>query len=139
MVESAMSSPAFFASQRATGNCLGNRQHRLKILGEVPSGVEQSRAFNAHAFGTLLQFLELGKGASEVLFITEDSHEILHSLLQIAVDRIRILTRLTLERSHHFTRGVFDLSEVQRYVRYRLRVLGSSLPGSTSENQQVGE
>ena len=42
IVNPAVSSTAFLTSNRAPGDCLGNGQHCLQILGKVPAGVKQS-------------------------------------------------------------------------------------------------
>src|ERR1700681_3627503 len=109
MINTAVSSSALFARKRAAGDGLGNRQHRLQVLGEVPAGIEQSRTFDAHVLNALLQFLELLQCTKQIFLITEDANQILHGFLQVAMDRVRTLTSLVLEGNEHLSRALFDL------------------------------
>src|SRR5271170_1907926 len=123
VVNAAMGTTALTACKRAAGHRFGDSQHAMQVPRKVPSGVEEPRAFNAHASDTRLQLIELREGTVEVFLVSKDAYKALHGALQVFVNGIGAFAIRTLEWSEQLPYRFFDLRIINRGCHASLGVL----------------
>ena len=89
----------------------------LQIDRQMPAGIEQPRAFDAHPFRARLQLVELGERLAQIFVGTENSDQTLHRVLQIVVNRVGILAAGPFKRRQRLALGLLDLRGIDRRRR----------------------
>jgi hypothetical protein len=109
----------------------------------VPAGVELAAALDGDVGRPPLQLHQLVQRLLDFLFLADDADEVVHRLLQLGVDRVRVL-RLPARRGVEGARrpdgrgvhiGLGDLRQLVEGVD----VLARAGPGTAAEHDQVGQ
>src|SRR2546430_417371 len=134
-----MRSPAFFSLQRRPGHHFRYGEQVVQVDGRMPAGVVFAMATDAGTRGTELKFLNALKRLKHFFFLANDTHQILHHVLESMLNRIRSFGSIALERRQRvlFSRSNFIRMDDPEGVFPG--VAGSVLTGSFSKNQQIRE
>ncbi len=81
VVDAAVRTTALAARKCAARHRFGDGQHAVQVPGEVPSWVEEARAFNADAGCAGFQLIEFRQGSTQVLLVAKDADKALHDAL----------------------------------------------------------
>src|ERR1700732_861694 len=90
-----------------------------------------------HAPGPLVKLLKLLQSLLKVPFNAEDSHQLLHRLLQIAMNRVGRFAISILKWRQHLAFGLFALSLVDCGLTALFGSLSAGHTRTPAENQQV--
>src|SRR5580700_4449422 len=139
IIDAAVRPAALAAGQGAARNSFGNQQHRFQVVGQVPAGIEQARALHVHTPGAFVELFELYQGLLEIAFGAEDSHQLLHGLLQIAMDGVGRFAISILEWGQHLLLGLVDLRLIDGRLADFFGVLRGCHASPSSKHEQIGE
>ncbi len=144
MVVAGVAAAALGAQQRRLGHTFADQQHIAQVDGQVPARIELPVPLHGHVVVAVAQFGELLDGLLQLVFLADDADQIVHGLLQVHVQRVRVLPRAALtgriERCHSRFRGrgqigIGDLGPGGQL----LHIGGRAEPGAASEHQQIRE
>ena len=129
---------ALGALQRGLGNALRDAEHVVQVDREVPTGVVLAVPLNGEPARALAQLADCLEGPLHLLRVPDDADELVHRLLQLVLDRVRVLATFGLEwRQRRLLRGRDVLRSRSGTGRQLARVLGGVLPRSLAEHEQV--
>ncbi len=112
----------------------------LDVERRVPHGVVEARTGGPHARRALLQRPDLVERSLQALFVAEDADVQHHHLLQVLLDRERILAVDNLERLEHLAFGLDEQRGLRLGTRSQAqRVLRGREARSPPEDDEIGE
>ena len=124
----------------AHGDRLGDGEQRAQVHRQVPAGVVLLLPSTPVCFARSLYSCELGQRLLQLGLGADDADQVVHRLLQLALDRVRVLGALALEVAEHVGGDRVGLGLVDLRLRGdALRVLGSAQARAPPEDEQVGE
>src|SRR6266705_4342803 len=105
----------------------------------MPARIELAVPLDADLRGPHLELVQLGQRLAHLLGGTDQPDQVVHALLELLVQRVRVLAALDVERRERGRRGRVDLVLPDGRVaateaRY---VLGRADPRAASEDEQV--
>ena len=89
--------PALLPFDRAERRRPPHGEHRLEVEREVPSGVELAVPLDGEVFRPLVVLVELDARLVELGLGPDDADECLHRLLELVVERVRVLPAFVVE------------------------------------------
>src|SRR5712671_7925707 len=101
----------------------------------MPARIEQPGAFHTDACGPRLELFQFAHCLGHVFFNAEDSHQILHDLLKIAMNRIWVFALTAVEWGQHIALSLGDLLVVDGSSRSFVGISGSAQTGSPTEDE----
>ncbi len=69
----------------------------------MPARIVGTAARRADLRGALTQFLQFRDGGLDLVFASDDAHEVAHRLLDLGVDRVRVLAADSLKRGERLS------------------------------------
>src|SRR3954468_20085583 len=103
----------------------------------MPAGIEQPRTFHTDAGSASLELFQFTHRLSHVFFHAEDSYKVLHDLLQVAVNGVRVLAFASIKRREHVALGFGDLLIVDGSGRRFAGIRGSAKAGTSAKHQKI--
>src|SRR6266849_2382195 len=91
MVVASVAAAALLPLERRHRRALGRRQQRAEIERGVPAWVVRPPAVHSRLSRTVLEDFELLERGLHVGLVATDADEALHALLQLGLDRVRVL------------------------------------------------
>src|SRR5205809_791645 len=135
-----MAAATLLALECRQGTALGHGKKRPEVERRVPAGVVGATPRHADALCARLEGLELPESLLELALGTDQADQALHRLLEVGLDRVRILTADAREGLDQLTRDRVDLACVDRERTAEvLRVERRVEPGTPPENEKVRE
>ena len=136
-----VAAPALLALQRGLGHAFADGEHVAQVQGQVPARVELPVPLDGDAGGALLELLQPAQCLFHLLAATDDADQVVHRLLQLLVQRVRVLPALGRERRQGRGRGRVHLGRVDPRPggAQAVDVGGGTQAGPAAEDQQVGE
>src|SRR5437763_9223109 len=134
-----MRSAAFLSLQRRPGHHFRYGEQVVQVDGRMPAGVVFAMATDAGTRGAELKFLNALKRLKHFFLLANDTHQVLHHVLESMLNRIRSFGSIALERRQ---RVLFSRSNFLRMDDPEggcPRVAGSVLTRAFSENEQLRE
>src|SRR5262249_17584194 len=104
----------------------------------MPSGVELAMTINLNVAQSLFETGDFLQRLLELRFNPNNTDEVLHAILQLLMQGIRVFVAFGFEGSEERARVTFDLIIVdERITGERLHVLSRIQPGAAPEDQEV--
>src|SRR5690349_22958524 len=103
----------------------------------MPARVVFAIATDASTRGTELQFLNVPKCLQHFFFLANDTHQVLHHVLQSMLNRIRSFASIALERRQRVFFCRSNFTGIDRAKSVLFGVLRGVLTSSFSKNQQI--
>src|SRR5437867_2294288 len=110
MVVPGVTAPALLALERRHGAAFGHGKERPEVDRRVPAGVIGATPIDADPLRPRLEGLELPEGLRELALGTDQADQVLHRLLEVGLDRVRILAAGARKRLDQLTRDRLDLA-----------------------------
>ena len=131
-------SSALAPVERAAGDRFGDHEQVVEVEGGVPAGVVLAVALGGGLLGAGLEFGEPVKGRGHIRLVADDADLVLHHVLQVVLDVVRVLAALVLvEGREGLGVGVLDLGPVDRRRAMVGSPLGGVLTRELAEHEQV--
>src|SRR5690348_2047708 len=105
----------------------------------MPTGIEETRPFDAGLCGAGFQFLEFGEGFLQVFLSAENPDEALHDFLEVALNGVWAFGSSVGKWREEFPFGFFDLRDDETGSGDLLGVLSGSKPRAAAEDEQIGK
>ena len=102
------------------------------------AGLNARPPARAHPLGAQPKALELGERGREPRLVPKDAHELLHGVLQVGLDAVRVFTVLV-EQREHLVDGSLHLRSVRRPCGCRACEPRGPLTRPSAEDQEIGE
>ena len=134
-----MRTAAFAALDCRPHDRLGNRQHEADVARRMPPRVVAARARHSDARRPLTQLQDRVEAGLEPLLFTRQAGAILHRLLELLLQQVRILFAIDAEGQQEQPLFVGDLAVVDLPERDLLLVCPGGSPRPASEHEQVGQ
>src|SRR5215469_17427035 len=103
-----MPAPALLPLQRRLRHALRDQQDVPQVERHVPARVVGPAAGRADLRGPLAQLLELAERGLDLAFPADDADQVAHRLLDLVVDRVRVLAAGPLERDERLIAGLLE-------------------------------
>ena len=131
---------ALLAQQRGAGDGFGNGQQLSQIHGGVPAVVVLAVARDPGAGGALAQSGDHVQRLLHLAFDAHDADQVLHLLLQLVLDGVRILAGWPRSNgSSAFAAALWTCRSSMAAGALALRELRRIFAGALAEDEQVGE
>ena len=134
--------------QRGPRHALGDDEHVAQVEREVPAGVELPAALDADLRHPAAQVLQRQQRLLDLLGLADDADQVVHRLLQVGLDRVRVLAALQVERRQRRLLGRGHVRLVHgrpgrrrasgRTRRRRCRPAGRTPAGRTASCRRAG-
>src|ERR1700736_4212817 len=105
----------------------------------MPAVVVLTMVYDARSISPRFELRDQTKSALHFIFHAHDAHKVLHELLELILNLVRIFARWTqVERFKRTACSRLDLCVVHRPCAVLFGEFGGVLPGPLAENEQVG-